>query len=77
MNRRLFIKSLLFFLSSLSFKLLASNNKANISFDYGVASGDPTNDQVILWTKISTEELVEKAVIWEVSPDTSFKKIHL
>ncbi len=75
MNRRLFIKSLLFFLSSLSFKLLASNNKANISFDYGVASGDPTNDQVILWTKISTEERVEKAVIWEVSPDTSFKKI--
>ena len=75
MNRRFFIKSLLFFLSSLSFKILASNKKGSVSFDYGVASGDPTNNQVILWTKITTENPQIHTVIWEVSDDTSFNKI--
>ncbi len=75
MNRRFFIKSLLFFLSSLSFKILAFNKKGNVSFDYGVASGDPTHTHVILWTKISSEDPFEQSVSWEVSDDTSFKTI--
>ena len=75
MNRRFFIKSLFFFLSSLSFKILASNKKGSVSFDYGVASGDPTNTQVILWTKLSTEDVSAQPVFWEVSEYTSFNKI--
>ena len=75
MNRRFFIKSLFFFLSSLSFKILASNKKGSVSFDYGVASGDPTNTQVILWTKLSTEDVTAQPVFWEVSENTSFNKI--
>ena len=47
MNRRTFLKGLLFISSIFTFKLSASS-KNNFSFDYGVASGDPTNTSVII-----------------------------
>ena len=52
MNRRSFLKGLLFVSSIFTLKLKASR-KNNVSFDYGVASGDPTNTNIILWTKVS------------------------
>lgn len=40
-------------------------------FYHGVASGDPLQDAVIIWTRVtSTEPTIE--VSWEVSTDTSF-----
>ena len=75
MNRRFFIKSLLFFLSSLSFKIYSLNKKETISFDYSVASGDPTNSQIILWTKITSDNSIDVEVNWEVSTDRLFQNI--
>ena len=52
MNRRSFLKGLLFISSIFTLKL-TSSSKNNISFDYGVASGDPTNTNIILWTRVT------------------------
>ena len=45
------------------------------AFNYGVASGDPLADRVILWThaKSSTEQAVP--LIWQVAADTSFATV--
>ena len=43
------------------------------SFDHGVASGDPLNDRVIIWTKVTpnTEEIL--TVEWLVATDKNMK----
>ncbi|WP_264522508.1 PhoD-like phosphatase N-terminal domain-containing protein [Flavobacterium sp. N2469] len=58
MNRRGFVKRSMLGMIPLLFpvkvfSLFAQNN--NAYFMHGVASGDPTNDAVILWTRITTE----------------------
>ena len=55
MKKRSFLKSLLLIIGSFPLKIFSYQNKENITFDYGVASGDPTNSHIILWTKISKE----------------------
>ena len=75
MNRRFFIKSLIFFLASFSLKLSSFSKKKSISFDYSVASGDPTNTHVILWTKITPFRKREYLVKWEISSDSNFNKL--
>ena len=52
MKKRSFLKSLLLILGFSPLKLFPYDNKEKISFDYGVASGDPTNSHIILWTKV-------------------------
>ncbi len=42
-------------------------------FLYGVASGDPTIDGFILWTKVETTE--DMGLLWQVSLDSAFNKI--
>ncbi|MEE4244429.1 MAG: alkaline phosphatase D family protein [Kangiellaceae bacterium] len=37
-----------------------------VSFDHGVASGDPQHDKVIIWTRITAENNVPVNVKWEV-----------
>lgn len=44
-------------------------------FFYGVASGDPTTDGFILWTKIETTEDV--GLLWQVSTDSSFSVLEM
>lgn len=44
-------------------------------FQHGVASGDPLAYQVILWTRVSAEELDEIPVIAEVATDPAFDDI--
>ena len=75
MNRRAFIKVLIFISSILSFKLYPSQKKPNTSFNYGVASGDPTNEKIILWTKITTNSNRNIQVRWELSKDKKFNKV--
>ena len=75
MNRRSFLKSLLFLFASLSLKIFPTEKTKTLAFNYGVASGDPTNTNVILWTKISGGDLKDKKIKWEVSNQKSFQKI--
>jgi alkaline phosphatase D len=44
-------------------------------YPFGVASGDPTNNSVILWTKINPNKLTENKLTCEVSTDSSFIEI--
>tara|TARA_B110000003_G_scaffold169274_1_gene169119 strand:+ start:594 stop:2183 length:1590 start_codon:yes stop_codon:yes gene_type:complete len=75
MKKRNFLKSLLLLLSSIPLKLYSNQNQDNPSFDYGVASGDPTNSHVILWTKISKSNKSNIDVKWEVSTENDFTEI--
>jgi alkaline phosphatase D len=52
----------------------ASTKKARTTFLHGLASGDPTANAVILWTRVtSTEASVE--VAWEIASDVAMKTI--
>ena len=42
-------------------------------FIYGVASGDPLTDRVIIWTKVDTRNSVE--VKWQMATDSLFTNI--
>lgn len=45
------------------------------AFNYGVASGDPLADRIILWThaKVSTDDSVE--LTWQMAADASFSSV--
>lgn len=47
------------------------------SFNHGVASGDPTQSAVILWTRVTPDDanLTQAQVIWEVAMDMEFSNI--
>src|SRR5688572_15298497 len=45
-------------------------------FYHGVASGDPLNDRVIIWTRITPEDsLASIAVGWEISETADFSTV--
>lgn len=45
-------------------------------FFHGVASGDPLENQVILWTKVSPENAPDSVkVVWQIALDTLFENI--
>src|SRR6187200_617531 len=55
---------------------------ADDPFTLGVASGDPTPDSVILWTRLAPKPLepfggmtIRTAVRWEVADDEAFARI--
>lgn len=56
---------------------------ANDPFTLGVASGDPTPNGAIIWTRLAPEPLepqggmagIRTVVNWEVSEDDSFSKV--
>ena len=53
-----------------------SENAPKVEFLHGVASGDPLQDRVILWTRISPEDLALRLnVTWEVARDEDFSQI--
>ncbi|MCW3126351.1 MAG: Alkaline phosphatase [Bacteroidetes bacterium] len=43
-------------------------------FFHGVASGDPLSDRVILWTRVTTED-VSVSVDWQIATDTLFANV--
>lgn len=48
----------------------------NAQFKHGVASGDPLQDRVILWTRLTTDDrTAQLEVVWEVSLDQQFKQL--
>ena len=48
-----------------------------VSFEHGVASGDPLPDRVILWTRITPKSSAagNVAVNWEIATDAAFRRI--
>ena len=59
-----------------------SNNNSGSSvdsvpaqFDHGVASGDPMDDRVILWTRATPERDGDVVVEWEIATDENFSSV--
>lgn len=56
--------------------LFAQQDPNLIPFYHGVASGDPMADRVILWTRVTPEQLDEVVEVqWQIATDTSFDHI--
>ncbi|MFT5593968.1 MAG: alkaline phosphatase D [Oceanicoccus sp.] len=47
----------------------------SVSFNHGVASGDPTQTAIILWTRVTPEETASINVAWEIATDAAFTNI--
>ena len=46
-------------------------------FYHGVASGDPLNNRIILWTRVTPEDSVKRILVtWEIAEDASFSSIY-
>lgn len=50
----------------------SKNSRVAVSFAHGVASGDPLQDKVIIWTRVTPEESADITVGWEVATDAAF-----
>ncbi len=71
MKFKIFLTSLIFCI--FCFAANAQEPK-NIFFNYGVSSGDPLTDRVILWTRVNTTE-TSASVYYEVASDQAFDKV--
>jgi len=84
-SRRELIQKSLFGLGALSLTVGmtgcndSSDNETSslkVSFEHGVASGDPLQDRVILWTRLTPNETSARLqVTWELALDQQFKQI--
>jgi alkaline phosphatase D len=55
---------------------VAGLHEGPVSFAHGVASGDPLQDRVILWTRVTAPDAkLPVAVRWDVATDPAFKTI--
>jgi alkaline phosphatase D len=45
------------------------------TFTHAVASGDPTSESVILWTRFVTSDAMDGEIGWEIAEDDTFAKI--
>lgn len=70
-RRQFLLASTLFWLP---FKLQAKRQRG-ICFQHGVASGDPLQDRVIIWTRITSAAYDQSQVGWEVAQDLQFNTI--
>ncbi len=52
-----------------------SDNGVMVEYAHGVASGDPLQDKVIIWTRITPAESVDIKVYWEVSENAEFNDL--
>ena len=48
--------------------------EGQVSFDHGVASGDPLSDRVIIWTRITPDREAPVWVIWQVFADAGLSE---
>ncbi len=69
-NRRTALKLAMLGLAGAGVPVLAQGPKG---FTHGVASGEPSHDKVLLWTRFVTDQDVH--IKWEVSEDESFARI--
>jgi alkaline phosphatase D len=53
-----------------------SSDSPMVNFDFGVASGDPLSDSVILWTHAKFQELTDPVFLtWQVATDLEFSNL--
>ncbi|CAE6912427.1 N-terminal domain [Vibrio sp. B1FIG11] len=77
LSRRDFIKAVSSGAVATTLTACGSDDKNTVtaaSFEHGVASGDPTQTQVIIWTRVTTEESYVD-VSWQVSATEDFSSI--
>ena len=73
-NRRLFVKGSVATYGLIASKgVLASESVAEV-FKHGVASGDPDQTSVVIWTRVETSNPAEE-VQWQVARDSRFRRI--
>jgi alkaline phosphatase D len=60
-------------LGTLPVRAQAQANVENSVFKHGVASGDPTHDSVVLWTRLTTTG--EQQVQWQLARDLAFATV--
>ena len=53
----------------------SSDDAVKAEFLHGVASGDPSHDAIILWTRVTPEVEGELTVAWELATDTDFTNL--
>jgi alkaline phosphatase D len=55
----------------------SSDSAPVVLFDHGVASGDPMQDRVLIWTRVTPENLAQDdlLVAWEVAADEGFQNL--
>jgi alkaline phosphatase D len=75
MKRRQAIKITSVGAIGLSASISSSCSKNTYSFNHGVASGDPLEDRVILWTRVTPQQAGPIEVILEVSENKNFSKV--
>src|SRR6185295_13714015 len=51
----------------------SSSYAGKAQFLHGVASGDPTQDRIIIWTRVTPEAPGPVPVTWKLSKDPAFK----
>ena len=67
---------LLFILLLVAIGFTLYGDSGRVSFEHGVASGDPLDDRVILWTRVSPQESQRRVrVRVEVASDEEFRNI--
>ena len=54
----------------------ASHGKQRVSFEHGVASGDPLHDRVIIWTRVTTPNWYDDLEVkWQVARDSKMRRV--
>jgi alkaline phosphatase D len=51
------------------------DDSGEYSFDHGVASGDPLEDSVVIWTRVAPGEAKSVTVNWQVATDADFENL--
>jgi len=52
-----------------------NDNDISVTYEHGIASGDPTATSVILWTRVTPVEQGTITISWEVATDEAFQNI--
>ena len=74
LTRKQFLASLLALVGQAFLSKIGLKAKSATAFKHGVASGDPLQDRVIIWTRISTVD-TDMGVHWEVAVDERFEQV--
>ena len=75
MERRSFLKFFSLLIPFFNIKVLAQENDGKVYFNYGVASGDPTHERVVIWSKITKNTNKKINAEWQVSNKKDFSNI--
>jgi alkaline phosphatase D len=54
---------------------VAAVDVPQVTYQHGVASGDPLTDRVILWTRVTPAVSADLAVTWELATDAQFTRV--